>query len=101
MKGSESTAGLTLPRLLANRALLQRIIPYHLLPNVPVTDAFWTTPFLLPGTMLSTQLVSSCMHAVLRKALRHPSCLSACYEASVRCVHMVGGTPHPSVYMSS
>ena len=50
-------AGRTLPQLLAIRALLQRIVTYHLLPNVPVIDAFWTTPFLLPGTVLSTLLV--------------------------------------------
>ncbi len=53
-----TTTGLTLPRLLADRALLQRIVAFHLLPNVPVLDAFWTTPFLLPGTVLSTQRVS-------------------------------------------
>lgn len=44
-------------QLLAAPATLRRVITYHILPNVPVIDAFWTTPFLLPGTVLSTLLV--------------------------------------------
>ncbi len=49
--------GLTLARLLADIVTLRRVVTYHLLPNVPVLDAYWTTPFLLPGTILSTLLV--------------------------------------------
>jgi hypothetical protein len=31
-------------------------VSYHILPNVPVIDAWWSTPFLLPETVLSTLL---------------------------------------------
>ncbi len=51
-------ADLTLPQLLASQPTLRRVVGYHILPNVPVLDAFWTTPFMLPNTVLSTLLVT-------------------------------------------
>lgn len=48
-------------------ATLRRVIAYHILPNVPVLDAFWTTPFLLPGAVLSTLKVTifSCNRSLM------------------------------------
>lgn len=51
-----TTAGLTAAQTLANVPLMQKIVGYHILPNVPVIDAWWSTPFFLPGTVLSTLL---------------------------------------------
>jgi len=50
------TAGITLQAALANIPLLQKVVSYHILPNVPVIDAWWSTPFFLPGTVLATLL---------------------------------------------
>lgn len=47
---------LTFTSALANLSLLRQIVSYHILPNVPVIDAWWSTPFLLPETVLSTLL---------------------------------------------
>jgi uncharacterized surface protein with fasciclin (FAS1) repeats len=51
-----AASGLTLQAALANLPLLRTIVSYHILPNVPVLDAWWSTPFFLPGTVLSTLL---------------------------------------------